>query len=322
MLKKVILIGCGNIGSRHLQALAKIKYDLLVEIVEPNEKAQVIGKLRLNQIRHNKSKHEYFWYKSISELKNKSDLVIIATNSKSRIDQIQQMLEMGNKRFMVEKIVCQSEEEYKNLLLLMKKFHAKGWVNTNRRYFKIYQKIKKNFKDSKFLQVSIFSGNSGLGTNAIHYLDLFSWLVDNYKIKLDGQFLTNKLFKNKRGNDFKEFLGTIIGHNRNGVISLTFFPGKDEFSLVNIYDKDKFACINELKEEAYFVTRKKGKELKFKFVHTSDMTTKVAQDIFTYDDCLLPTLQNSYHSHRELFRVFNQHIKKISKKDIKLCPIT
>jgi len=39
MVRRVILIGCGNIGSRHLQALAKLEYDLSVDIVEPSIEA-------------------------------------------------------------------------------------------------------------------------------------------------------------------------------------------------------------------------------------------------------------------------------------------
>jgi len=220
--KKIILVGCGNIGSRHLQAIVKLKNKISIEIVEPDIKAQTLAKSRLKEIKYNKTRHEFFWYKSLSEIKNESDLVIIATNSKGRVDLIQKLLNLGHKRFIVEKVVCQSSAEYKKLLLLMKKFHAKGWINTNRRYFKVYQNIKEKFVDSKYIQLSVLAGNSGLGTNAIHYLDLFSWLVEDHKIKLNGEFLVNQIFENKRGMNFKEFLGTIIGFNKNSFVSLTF----------------------------------------------------------------------------------------------------
>lgn len=322
MVRRVILIGCGNIGSRHLQALVKLEYDLSIDIVEPSIKARSLAKSRLNQIKYNDKKHQFVWYKSISELKNESDLVIIATNAKGRVDLIQQILELGHRKLIVEKMVCQSTAEYKKLLALMKKFHAKGWVNTNRRYFKAYRSIKEKFTDSNYIHLSVFAGNSGLGTNAIHYIDLFSWLVEDYKIKLNGEFLTNQIFDNKRGENFKEFLGTIIGFSKNSFASLTFFPAKKESFIIKIYGENGFAYVNELEEQGYFLDNKGKVKLNAKFGHTSELTTKIIQDIFSTDDCLLPTLKDSYHLHKELFRIFNRHIKKILNKDIELCPIT
>ena len=90
--KKIILIGCGNIGSRHLQAIIKINDVTSIEIVEPNVKAQKLAKLRLNEIKYNKSRKEFFWYKSLSAIKNESDLVVVATNSKGRVSLIKKLL--------------------------------------------------------------------------------------------------------------------------------------------------------------------------------------------------------------------------------------
>lgn len=321
-IKKIVLVGCGNIGSRHLQAIVKLKDSISIQIIEPDLKAQTLAKSRLNEIKYNKFKHEIFWHKSLSEIKNKSDLVIVATNSKGRINLIQKLLNLGHKKFIIEKIVCQSSDEYNKLLLLFKKFRAKGWVNTNRRYFKVYQIIKKKFVDSKFIQLSVFAGNSDLGTNAIHFLDLFSWFVEDYEIKLNGEFLGNEIFKNKRGENFKEFQGTVISFSKNSFISLTFFPAKKESFIIKIYGEDRFASVDELEEQSYFVNKKGKEKINAKFGHTSELTTKIIQDIFSKDDCLLPTLKDSSYLHKELFHIFNKHMKKTLNKDVKLCPIT
>jgi len=321
-MKKIILVGCGNIGSRHLQAIVKLKNAISVEIVEPSVKAQRLAKSRLNKIKYNKTAHKLFWYKSLSEIKNQNDLVIVATNSQGRINVIQKLLNLGHKRFIIEKIVCQSSDEYKKILLLMKNSHAKGWVNTNRRYFEAYQNIKEKFVDSEYIHLSVFASNSDLGTNAIHFLDLFSWLAEDYKIKLNGEFLVNQIFENKKGKLYKKFIGTIIGFTKNSFVSLTFSPGKKESFLIKIFGEDRVASINELEEKGYFINFKGKVKLNAKFGHTSELTTKIIQDIFLKDDCLLPTLKDSSSLHKELFRIFNKHIKKILNKDVKLCPIT
>ena len=323
LLKRIILIGCGNIGSRHLQGLMKLQHSVIIEIVEPNIQAQLLAKSRLEEIKKDNTKHELIWHKSISELKDKSDLVIIATNAKNRVNLIEKTLKLGHKRFLVEKIVCQSNQEYEKLLLLMKKFNAKGWVNTNRKYFKSYQKINRDFKNSKYIHMSVFSEGSVLGTNAIHYLDLFCWLAKENQIKLDGEFLSKKLLKNKRSDKFIEFSGNINGFTKNGsCISLKFSDYGNELHQVKIYNGEKVTSINELKEEAYSVNRNGMKNFKFKFEHVSSLTTKIVNDILINDDCLLSSLQDSYQIHKELFRIFNQHLKKILKRKLRLCPIT
>ena len=78
--------------------------------------------------------------KSLSTIKNQSDLVIVATNSKGRVDLIQKLLELGHRKFIVEKMVCQSVEEYKKLLFLFKKinYRTTGYskpINKERMFF-------------------------------------------------------------------------------------------------------------------------------------------------------------------------------------------
>ena len=70
MRKRIALIGCGNIGSRHLQALVKLPFLTEINVVEPSKNAQHIGLERLNQVKFDKKKHDIFWYSSINELKN------------------------------------------------------------------------------------------------------------------------------------------------------------------------------------------------------------------------------------------------------------
>ena len=123
MVKNIIVIGCGNIGSRHIQALAKLQFNTHIEIVDPNLNSHKIAQLRLNEVSYDKQKHEFFWHTSISEIKQKNnDLVIIATTAMNRISILEQLLLLNNLKFLIEKMVCQSVKEYEKILDLMKKF--------------------------------------------------------------------------------------------------------------------------------------------------------------------------------------------------------
>jgi hypothetical protein len=322
MKKNITLVGCGNIGSRHLQALVKLPFDVDIHVVEKSNKSKNLACTRLDEIKFNKTNHQIFWYDSIQKISKSSDLVIVSTLSEGRVNLIKNLLKKKNKKFLIEKPVCQSKKEYDHLLKQMKLFKAVGWVNTNRRYFESYKKIKKELKISNFFHIHVFSKASGLGTNAIHFTDLFSWFINDQKIKLNGDFLTPKLFPNKRGKQFKEFYGTITGSGKNNSsLTITFLPSKTESIFVTISTDTSTYVIDELNQNAFKIG-KSTKNFKFLYEYASKLTTSIVSDILVNNSSFLPKLDESYNAHAELFRIFNLHIKKQLKREVSLCPIT
>ena len=319
-MKKIILIGCGNIGSRHLQALVQLDETIEIEIVENSITSVTLAKSRLNEITYNKNTHKIKWHDNFDTLSNSGDLVIVATLSTGRVKIIESLLDLGYKKFLVEKLVCQSIEEYDHLLDLMKKFRAKGWVNTRCRYFKSYRKIKEFFKDSETIHLTMYSGDTGLATGAIHYLDLFSWLLDDNNIKLNGKFLDKKIHSNKRGENLLEFAGTIVGTAKNNsLVSISFSPDSPSL-LVAISNGENEIILDEYNEK--IIHNSFDHPLDFKLEYVSDLTTSIVTDIIKNDDCFLPTLNESYFHHIELFKIFCEHLEKTTKEKVKLCPIT
>ncbi len=325
MTKKLILVGCGNIGSRHLQSLMKFQSALSIDVVEPNNKSKnnavsLIKKLPIKKYPKIK------WFTSIKDLTDSGDVVIVATDSVDRVKLIETLLKQGNKKFLIEKMVCQSRNEYKSLISLFKKFNANGWVNTNRRYFTAYQKIKQLFLTSKSLELSVYLGNSGLGTSSIHFIDLFCWFNNDYDIKLNGDYLFDKIYSNKRGKSFKEFAGNIVGTNKkNSFLTISTHNNQSTFpsSIVEIYDGKRHIIINELEEKLFFLSNDENiPKLSFKFGHTSELTYKIILDILKNKSCLLPTIEDSCYLHFELFRIFNNHIFKHLNYKVQKCPIT
>jgi len=323
MTKRISIIGCGNIGSRHLQAISKLKQSLIIDVVEPDNNAKTLAKSRLKEMNPEMDNHKFNWYSNLNELDCASDLVIIATTSNGRANLIKTLLEKGHSRFLVEKIVCQSHIEYQELLSNMHSFNAKGWVNTPRRYFKSYQKIIHYLSDSNFYNLSVIAGNEGLGSNAIHFIDIFSWLTNDYQLKLTGEFLKDQLLTNKRGDKFLEFVGTITGTAKNGsLLTITFLPSDNMPLTVDLSGDDKRIIINETNQTILHTSNIKDIDLDFHTEYQSNISLDVANDILINDDCLLPSLENSFHTHSELFRIFDLHVEKILKQKNILCPIT
>jgi hypothetical protein len=317
--KKILILGCGNIGSRHLQALTNLPYDLEIGIIEPNDESKKIAKKRLIDSNYDSKKHKVVWYDKINDDIKFYNLAIIATPSVGRVKNIIKLLELGILNFLIEKIVCQSNSEYELLLSSLKKFNAKSWINVNMRYFDAYQKIKESFKNSK-IHVSIIGSKPVLGTNAIHYLDFICWLSDSYDLTLNGEFLSNEIFPNKRGDQFVEFAGTLIGSGKKSSIVLTYFPDSNLPTTIHITNSENHLIIDELNNKQF--TLSGNLDFEYKFEHVSTVTTKIVKDIFEKNTCILPSAYDLYSLHSELFRVFNNHINKIKNIKPFLCPIT
>jgi hypothetical protein len=289
-----------------------------VDIVEPSKSAQLTAKSRLDEVPYNSKMFHFSWHESIEEINDKHDVVVVATTAAGRVKLIDGLLDKGESRFLLEKMVCQSATEYDHLLSAMK--NCKTWVNTNRRYFESYQKIKPLFEEGMPIHMSVVSGNQGLGSNAIHFIDLFCWLAGSFAVKLDGRLLSSKIYLNRRGNDLLEFGGTIIGKLDNeSFFEITFLPYDDLPYTVAIAGRDNHIIVDETGGQIYSL---KGQPLVYKNEYISGISTTILKDIFEQDKCLLPTLEQSSTAHYELFRLFNEHLRELTGKERDLCPIT
>ncbi|MBS3926361.1 MAG: Gfo/Idh/MocA family oxidoreductase [Nitrosarchaeum sp.] len=316
--KHVLVVGCGNLGSRHLQGIVKISSPLEISVVEPNQNSINIAKDRLNEVPE--YHHTISWYDDVSNISQPSDLVIVSTNSLGRSTLIQQLLKNNHSRFLIEKIVCQSKEEYESLLKELSIHNAKGWVDTSKRYFPFYMALKENFSQKKPVHFSVKTGNIGLGTNAIHFLDLFLWFTNSTHIELTEN-LHNEILQNKRGKNFVEFAGIINGKsNSNSTINITSSLSENLPILVDIESEDKQITIDETNQK--IIKSENLPNIPFKWMLQSELTSSIVMDILKNDDCHLPSVQDSFVLHTELFRIFNNHINKIQNKQPSLCPIT
>ncbi|WP_371504470.1 Gfo/Idh/MocA family oxidoreductase [Nitrosopumilus adriaticus] len=321
MIKSITIVGCGNIGSRHLQAISKLKGCLDIHIVEPNSNSRKIATSRLNKL-PNISRHNYNWHQNIDELSSDTDLTIVSTSSNNRVKLISKLIDKGHSRFLTEKVVCQSKKEYDLLLRILKKNKAKGWINFPRHYFPFYQKIIPMFQTKEPLVLTVTGGNFGLASNTIHFIDLFSWILNTSKIDLTGKFLHQKILSNKRGSLYKEFSGTIIGKHKNSVLSISSFHNSNMSLIVDIFNSKFRIIFDEINQNIIFYEPTKLRKFQFEYIHVSDSTTLISKEILQNDDCNLPTIADSYEQHIELFKTFNSHIKNIKKQKPNLCPIT
>lgn len=329
MVKKIALVGCGNIGSYHLQALAKLKESCCFQVVEPNGGSVETGQQRVeNVLRESAEKIDVQWLTDLDGLDGDVDLTVIATLATGRVDIIEKLISKGHRRFLIEKMVCQSTDEYERLLCLMKEHNAKGWVNCVLRYSDFYRKAAAILQGRHGPMVfNVRIGTTGLGCNAIHFLDLFNWFTgDCVSVKLDGQYILPEFFDNSRGADLVEFTGTITGQNQNGdFLTITFLPGDDEDFTVNIFCENVRVWVSEGIGKGFIAEKDSNwdfREYQYQSLYTSVLSTRIAEEIFSNDSCDLPEVGELFASHRELFGVFNPVIETVGGGGVGLCPIT
>lgn len=84
-MKRVVLIGAGQLGSRYLQGLALCKNNLQIEVVETFKESADVAKERYEQTESYGEKCIEFFSK-IDNISNDIDIAIISTNSDVRAD--------------------------------------------------------------------------------------------------------------------------------------------------------------------------------------------------------------------------------------------
>ena len=143
-VKKILLIGCGEIGSRHLQALAKIDIPVKIWVVDPDSNSLKTAKKRFEEIAPNTNiqliKFEQKFPNDLEEI----DLSIISTTSKIRFFVLKQIVEkISCKNIIFEKILVQIEEHVTEAEKIIKDKEIKGWSNNVRREEAYGKDIKK-----------------------------------------------------------------------------------------------------------------------------------------------------------------------------------
>ena len=326
-IRKIAIVGCGQMGSRHLQAIVKLGGQLNIQVVEHNPANQELAKKRLQEVLPSGQPVEIKWYKDIAELNGLPDLTVVATKAAGRVEILKELAKMGHSRFLIEKMVCQSVEEYDDLLETFENLKIKAWVNCTRPYFTVYEKAIEVMRNDGELVFNAMAGNLGLGCNAIHLLNLFLTITgDHQNVHIDGRSLFPALLPNKRGKLFVEFAGSIIATTSNqSFATISFHHQNNSPLIINAMSKNWRLFVDEENGKASLAAKKNDwqwEELEFKMRYSSELTTEVANSIMEEKNCKLPNIRDCYCIHKELFKIFNEHIKSIRDEDVVVCPIT
>jgi hypothetical protein len=327
VVKNILLVGSGEIGSRHLQALAKIDIPVRIYVIDPSPRSLDLAQTRFREIPTNENIQSIKFESTIPDNLDYVDLCIISTTSKIRFFVLKQIIEkVSCKNIIFEKVLFPKLEQFIEADRIIEEEKIKCWVNNFRREEKCWENVKKYFENKGNFRLYYGKSDWSLCTNSIHIMDLIEWLSNEKIVEVDGSLLDNKIYESKRSG-FIELTGKITGKTSNkGTFEMHAIKnipyGEVEFEISN---HDTRLFVNEEKGEGILMRREndwKPEKHGFQIRLQSDRTQETVQSILETGNCNLPTFRESSDTHKPLLKTIIKHMNTISNTKYDSCPIT
>lgn len=320
--KKIILIiGLGNIGTRHLESLLEIKNKEI--FIFDNSKKKIFDILKKYKNKNIKK------IENLKDIKKKIDFTIVATNADQRHRVLYNLIKYCKINYvLLEKVVFQKLIYFKKFTKISKDKKIKFIINYPRRLWDFFQIIKKEIKisQSKF-EISFKGQNWGLCCNTVHFIDLLFFL--SYEKITDVKsypFLQKKIYNSKRKN-FYELKGKINYECNNGN-KLTISDEKKNYKNSLIIKFQNFIYQIELDNDYFFVKKiinnidKIEKNFKIKVPKQSEITKNYLKYINQGKINLFCDLSQAFYQHKALFNSIEEIFVSNKKFQKNLFPIT
>jgi hypothetical protein len=323
--KAIIIIGAGQLGSRHLQALSLLDFGADVFVVEPDKANRDRARVRWEEVAARTQEISPIFHANMEDLPNEAFLAIIATNSLDRRAAIESLLDRTQVDYLIlEKFLFPRLSDYAPIGELLDAKCVRAYVNCPRRMFPDYRKIREISLDSPISRIVVSGGNWGLGCNAIHYIDLIAFLSGCDDFVLGGE-LSPDILESKRPG-YREFVGAISGKFSVGVtFRLEALPEISTPTLIMVQSRKRGLMIAEAARQYFVATEENGyrfDERPFVMEMQSTLTARVALSLAMKGTCDLTPYVASANHHRRLLRLFMDHYAVAHGASEILCPIT
>lgn len=242
-MKRVLLVGCGNIGFRHLQAICGVPTPLDISVVEPN--IDVHGRILDQFDAASATAHRFELSTDLPDRTDPLALVVVATTAAQRRVVVEDVVARYDIAAMIlEKVIFQRDADIDAVATLLGRHDVRAYVNCGRRTFDGYRQLRDRLH--RPIDVTVRGRRLGLASNAVHFLDLAEFLNGASLVSLDARDLAPGSVPGKRPG-VVEIFGTVRAELDNGatltVESLDLEPVRIE---VELSDGGHVISIDEL----------------------------------------------------------------------------
>lgn len=221
---RILVVGAGQIGSRHIQALASIPDVDEVVAVDPLPESRERATQRWRDV----PGHEGKRLSVVAEMDQVGgasfDLAVLATNAPGRLEHFRHVVALGIRYVLAEKLLFQSVAELEEALDLCRTAGVSLYPNYVYRYASPWRLLSDRLNGQAF-EMRVVAGDIGLATNLPHWLDLFEFLAGSSLSELSIE-LTRPAYPSKRGGGLVDFSGSAAGRSSSGaLLTLRFADG-------------------------------------------------------------------------------------------------
>ena len=310
-----LIIGFGNIGKRHFEAIINVERIKAIYIFD-------ICRIDLSKV-FIPSTIKVTIIKNIRFAPRNIDFCIIATGSKGRELIIEKILQNSDiKNMIIEKVLFQKISSYDYIQRLLIDRKVSTFVNCPRRLMGSYKMLKKRIKNHKIISIRVYGGNWNMASNSIHFLDLFQWFIDaeTMRFSLEGHFEEGYQLSKRAG--YIEVFGTLIGSMNETEIAITCNRSDEPKIIEIITNYDRFVVDETKQWLVHLADNKIIDEQPFKIDFVSNLTSIAVEQLINFDMTELTPFSISADLHKKLISQILIHQNKYLLNEDEKCLIT
>lgn len=321
----VIIIGAGNLGSRHAQSVVGCDHPVHLSLVDPSQASLARAKEILSATAHAQLVGVDY-HTDFSDISDSYDVAVIATSSKVRKDAFFSLIERTKIRFCIfEKVLFPELNAYDQVHKALKELHISAWVNCPMRMYPGWQTILEQLHGYKGeYRLQTVGGLWGMACNTIHYIDMLSLLTDDKDTFTFNTAGISGVIPSKR-TGYIDFVGTLLIQSEHCMASIVSSEHTTALPALDLYTDIAHYHIEEYAHAAFRSTEESGWKFEpqeFPIFYQSQLTASVVASLMDTGDCVLTPYERSAALHKPYLTAFLQSYQTITGKDESLCPIT
>jgi len=315
MRHNILVIGAGQIGSRHLQGLARSSLSFDIDVVDPSQSSLDTARSRFEEVPGSKASGHAVSYATALRPGAEYDLAVVATSSGPRAALTRELLEACRVgRIVFEKVLFSRLEEYHAVGDLLREKAVAAWVNCPRRMYPLYRELLPEFGGP--LQIMLQGGMWGLACNCIHFVDLASFLAGEHDFSWDVSGLDPLVHESSR-QGYMEFSGTLAVSTDKGTrLVLHAQAGSRAPMAMSILGRDCSAVIGESHGKGWLCRAEQGwksESIEFRLPFQSELSHLIAEQILGMGRCDLPSFEDSAKLHLGMVDAFQRHLLALGR---------
>jgi hypothetical protein len=324
--KRVLIVGCGEIGSRHLQAVCALPEVAEIEIVDGRSDSLELGRARVAEVSDRQPHISFRWLPALDEASRSGDLCIVATRADVRCQVVAEIARrLSYRNFLIEKLVAQSVTDYEELIRVSQNRGLAVWVNCKKRVHGTHVHVKSRLNPEEPLLFSAIGGNHGLVTNGVHAADIFVFYDNASAIRPGVSRIDPVLHRTKRG--LFDLSGTVCGYTDKGSsFTLSYAAEHMAPDVFSICSPRYRAIVDDTTKRVFESSAETEWNWEQVIVdanwNISYMTRSLASDVLTHAKCQLPTLMDCYPAHEFILTQVKPHFERLLGVGVEHCPAT